>query len=176
MSNSGSVFPDGFPPPPAPLPTDPFQPSPAGQIVTPAMILYLKQTKPWVRFLAILGFIFAGLMVLAGMFMMVGFSMMERFTSSFGEGGMIMGLSIGLLYLLIAGLYIVFSVVLNRYASAIARFLGNSTPSGLEEALLTQRTFWRLLGITTVVVLCLYGLIMVGALAVGIMAGLSAMG
>ena len=40
--------------------------APEGKMYTQAMIEHLKNTKPWVRFIAVLGFCLAGFMVLGG--------------------------------------------------------------------------------------------------------------
>src|SRR5262245_24163986 len=68
----------------------------------------LRETRPWVTFLAVMGFIGAGFMVLAGLGMLIA-------------GSPRMEASLGLVYIALAGLYVLPSVLLIRYSSSIGR-------------------------------------------------------
>jgi len=124
----------------------------------PHLVELLRQTKPWVTFLAIVGFVFAGLMVLLGLLMMVfGAAKPTKFPWPFG-----------LVYLLLALLYIFPSLFLLRYGAAIRRLLDGNGMNALTDALREQKSFWRLVGIMTAVVLCIYALGLVGAFIFGL--------
>ncbi|HUF18392.1 MAG TPA: type II secretion system protein GspG [Thermoanaerobaculia bacterium] len=126
--------------------------SPSGDTLTPAMIESLRRTKPWVRFLSVLGFIAAGFMVLAGLALAV-----IAMVSEGPEFPGIFGLIVGLLYFLLALLYIFPSLYLSRYATAIGRALRpGPKSSAVEEALGHQKSFWKFAGIMALVMLLLY--------------------
>ena len=104
----------------------------------------LAATKPWVRLMSVLGFISAGFMILAGLGMMLA----GMATSDLGSG---QALAIGLLYPVFGLLYIVPSAYLFRYASRIGDYLRGGQEIQLELALDSQRSFWKFVGILTVI-------------------------
>jgi hypothetical protein len=142
--------------------------SPSGQLMfTPRAMEMLRQTKPWVRFLAIMGFIITGFVVLAALVMLIlGLGGM----ASGGRGGGAaagVGVLMALLYVLVAALYFFPSMFLNRYASHINALLSNRREDTLEAALAAQKAFWRLVGIIVLVVVCIYVGIIVIAIVLG---------
>jgi hypothetical protein len=137
--------------------------------ITDSMIEALRQTKPWVRLMSILGFVGAGFMVLAGLFMILGGAVGGVMSRSAGGalGGAPM-LIMGVFYLLFAGLYILPSLFLFRYASAIARAIGGETVRGVEDALEAQKSFWRFVGIMAIILLALYAVLIVVFVVIGV--------
>ena len=71
-----------------------------------------------------------------------------------------------LVYIPFGALYIFPAVFLSRYASCITRLLQIRRSEDLEAALAAQKSFWKFIGITIVVVLCIYLAGVVIALAV----------
>jgi hypothetical protein len=135
------------------------QPLPATPVLSefPASVTEpLRATKPWVRFLGIMGFIGTGLMVLVGLVLMV-LPMDEKLPRW-----------LGLVYIFFAAIYIPPSLFLFRYASAIERFLFNPSFDGLGEALTHQKSFWRLVGIVMLAILGIYAIGIVGAIVAGV--------
>ena len=129
---------------------------------------FLSQTRPWVRFLSIMLFIcvaFSLLGALRVMIVTITGGMFNTGNEAFKAlpGG---GFAIGLLYLIMAILYIPPGIFLSRYASAI-RYL-ESTPASraLERALKFQKSFWRYMGILTVAVLIVMAAAIAFSLAV----------
>jgi len=113
----------------------------------------LRQTKPWARLLAVLGFIGIGFMVLASLAMLAFESSMKiGLPRGFGVGMMVV-------YLFMAGIQLPAALFLNRYASRIGDLLDSQAPSDLQEALVAQKSFWRYIGILTLIVMCIYVLI-----------------
>jgi len=130
--------------------------------VAPSIVELLRQTKPWVRLLAVLGFIGIGLMVLASFAMLaLGSSMGGGLPAGFGIGMM-------LAYLLMAGVQLPAVIFLNRYASRISSLVGSNAPGDLESALSAQKSFWRYIGILTLILLCIYALIFVVMIIAGV--------
>ena len=122
----------------------------------------LQQTKPWVTFLAICGFVATGLIVLVGLIMLA--------VGGFAKG---VPAAFGLVYVLLGALYVFPSLFLFRYGAAISRLLSTRDTRDLAAALTRQKSFWRLVGIATLVILCLYVLILVVGVVAGFMAAAS---
>lgn len=131
--------------------------------VMPPMVEALRQTKPWVRFLAVLGFIGTGFMVLGALAMLSLGSLRgnSALPASFGIGMMVA-------YLVMAGIQLPAVIFLNRYASRIGNLLDSHAPGDLTEALVAQKSFWRYMGILMITVLCFYVLAIVVAIGVGV--------
>jgi hypothetical protein len=157
-----------YTPPSSPLSAPP-RPALSPEGVGSTTLGYLKETKPWVRLFSILGFIFSAFAVLAGLLMMVGAGFLgEEFQGALGVG-------LGVFYLVFALLYIMPSLYLWRYASSIQTLLSSRRTADLDEALKQQKSFWRFIGILTAAMLCLYALILVGALIFGAMGAAGAL-
>lgn len=146
--------------------------------LTPLGQQYLDETRPWVRFISIVTFVMAGIMVLVGIAVLlvaVLGGLAARGHSALGPiGGAIGGSVVALLYMALAFLYVAPGVYLFRYASAITRLKAHASPGGLEDALRHQKSFWRFVGIMAAIglVLAVVGLIL-GAM-VGVIAAIMA--
>ncbi len=105
----------------------------------------MSQTRPWVTFLAVLGFIGAVVMVLAGFGVLLS-----------APAGMPGGPLLGLIYVIPAVLYAVGANILYRYRSSIASLQAGYGVEALENALEHQKSFWRFTGLTTAVVFGIY--------------------
>lgn len=140
--------------------------------ITVGIVSQLKRTRPWVLLLSVVGFFFTALMGLGtlGIF--------------FGGGAAILGMSgqqmpvnsglpiiaVGVIYLLMTLLYFFASLYLIRYAGSIKKVINFGGSDNLEAALKSQASFWKLMGILTLImiVFMLVGLIFgVGAALIG---------
>ena len=133
----------------------------SGQVITPTVLSTLRQTQPWVRFLSVLGFVVSALMVLMGL----GASV---FAASALHGAHSGALFVFLLYIPMGILYFIPSLFLFRYASCINALWTNRTVRHLEDALRAQKSFWKFVGILTLIVIALYFLAFVAAFVFGI--------
>lgn len=133
--------------------------------VTPGILEAMTQTRPWVLFLGILGFIGAGLMVLAGLGMLIAGSAMGA-----GEMG-----ALSIIYIVMAIIYIFPSLYLYRYAGSIKMLMSGYGVHALEEALNHQKSFWKLVGIVTAVCMVLYAVGIVVMIAVGAAGAMNAL-
>jgi hypothetical protein len=93
-------------------PTFISQQPPAPQAITPAMIECLRQTKPWVRFLSVLGFIFTGLIVLAGIALALGAGLLRSMANTPLAG--VPAVLIGVVYVGLGILYLIPNLFLFR--------------------------------------------------------------
>jgi uncharacterized BrkB/YihY/UPF0761 family membrane protein len=121
--------------------------------ITPAMMLYLKQTKPWVRFISVMLFIGTVLVFLLGLVLILGAGLLSSLSRTV-FGGAPLGL-LGFIYAAMACLYFFPALYLCRYASGIRNAITKDQVGGVEEALKNQRSFWRFLGIILLIVLIL---------------------
>jgi hypothetical protein len=129
----------------------------------------LRGTRPWVLLFSILGFLVAALLLFAALAVLLGggaFLLGGVEGADAASGGLMFGL--GLLYLLIAFVYVVPSLYLYRYASRIARIVGGGGVAALVEALDQQRRFWRVAGILALAMIVLYVVIIAIAIAAGV--------
>ena len=130
--------------------------------VTPRAIELLRGTRPWVRFLSIIGFITAGLMIVGGI-------LASFFGLSQGQFEMV---GAGAVYVVIAVLYLFGAIFLGRFASSITDLERLPSARGLEEALAAQKTFWRYTGMLVAVVFAIYAVLLGLGLVIGIAAAL----
>jgi len=105
------------------------------------VIRYLAAASAWIRFMAVLGFISIGIMVLAGLVLLV---------TGVPYGAM-NGRMFGLMYLVLGLIYLLIVVPLNRCASAAGRLKVEPDRAIAVEALRHQLSFWRRMGILTIV-------------------------
>lgn len=133
-------------------------------VMSERVVASLRKTRPWVLFIAILGFIGTAFMVIASIPMFLGGSMMGMSgadmagTGLLGTGFMI---GIGVMYLLMAVIYFMASLYLLRYAGAIKRAVTGLNASDMEAALEAQASFWKLVGILSIVSIVLMIVFMV---------------
>lgn len=120
----------------------------------------LRQTRPWVVFLSVMAFIGAGFMVLGGL-ASIGLGLAG------GREAAPMAM-LGFIYLPMAALYVYPAIKLWAYGGAINRLVASRSVEDLEAALLHQKSFWKYAGITTVVMIVLYVLVIVGGVIAGI--------
>jgi hypothetical protein len=126
----------------------------------------LGQTKPWVTFLAVLGFVSTGLMVMVGLLLAVTMAMQPK------QG---LPAAVGLVYVGIGVFYVFPSLLLLRFGTAIRRLMMSAPAGGIEaltDVVRRQKSFWRFMGICALVMMGIYGLFLVGAFVYGIIKAL----
>lgn len=128
-----------------------------GGEITSGMRQALAQTQPWVTFLSILWFILGGLMT-------VGLLILMAFRGTFGLSFAIPGLVSVAPFL--AATYFLF-----RYGRRIKTFLRRNGDRDLEDALVAQKSYWKFVGIVTLIVLVLQ---VVAVLLIAAMGGFAA--
>ncbi len=165
--------------PPASVPPAPIvPPAPRPAVLTPLALQYLDQTRPWVLFLSIVTFMMAGLMLLFGGFMLVAGlvgSLAARNEGQVSALGGAIGMGVmSLMYVAMAILYVPAALFLYRFARAIKRLVAGSTAAALEDTLKSQRSFWRYVGILTIIGVVVMVVFIVLAFVLGAMAAVMA--
>ncbi len=105
----------------------------------------IADAASWLRLMAILGFMGAGFLAVAGI--AYAFSV---FPTSGGYGRFL-----GISYLIVAGVYLIPLIPLNRSASFASRLKTAISHEAAIQSLRSQAVFWRRMGILTVITLVL---------------------
>lgn len=136
---------------------DGLPPANPSATVPPSLIELLAQTRPWVRLISVLIFVGMGLGLLGTL---VAVTTMG--TRAGMPGGVVSaGMLIPMIFVL--ALEIPAAMFLWQYASRIRQLQNGGGMPSLEEALSRQKSFWKYVGILTVVMLGLYALAILGA-------------
>jgi len=133
---------------------------------------FLLETAKWAKFLAIVGFVMIGIMVIAAFSMGALFSSMSSM-SEFGE--LPAGLGGGfftVIYLIMALLYFFPTLYLYRFATKTKSALESSSSDQLSGGIENLKSTFKFMGILMIILLGFYALIIVFAIIGGI-AGLA---
>jgi uncharacterized membrane protein len=147
-------------------------------VMTDTIINALKKTRPWVLFLAILGFVGAALTLLVGISVIISSVMLGKVEgidaeiAPFGSGMMI---GLGVVYAAMALIYFFSSLYLLRYAGAIKRLSSSLSVADLEAALTQQASFWKLIGILALISIVLMVVMLLAGLGGALFMGASAL-
>ena len=117
----------------------------------------LLETARWTKFLAIIGFVFLGLLIILAIFMGLGFSALAGMTELSGA----FGIGMMFLYLVIALLYFFPIFYLYKYSVLIRPSIMHSNQEQFNLALSYQRRMFKFIGILMLIVLGLYALLIV---------------
>ena len=149
----------------------------ASGMITPLMVEHLRAARPWVRLLSILLLIAASFMVLtAGLMFLGGLAGLaaagKRGTGTGAEA--FVGPLGGIFYFFMSGFYAIPAVLMHRFANAIDSFVTAPSSASLEDALDKNRGYWKFCGIMALIMIGFTMLLIVGAIVVGVAAGLAA--
>jgi hypothetical protein len=142
---------------------EPLTPAPSAPAGLTLASEPLRRTQPWVRFIAIMGFIGAGFMVLVGLTAGVAGAATGRIET----------LGLMVVYPIMAVVYVFPSLFLLRYADRIKSFVASGQEQDLAGALDAQRSFWKFAGVLTIVSIVFGILFSVFAVLAGVMMGMS---
>jgi hypothetical protein len=111
--------------------------------ISPLAVQHLVRTQPWVRLVSIVGLIGTCIVLLGLVFFPValGIAGVGR-----GETGFLL-----ILVLIIGFLYLFPLIKLSKYAAAIRRMQQSRSSTDLEDALNQQRSFWKFVGVLTLI-------------------------
>ena len=147
--------------------------------LTETMLIYLKKTSPWLRFIGILGFIGSGVVVLWGVSMFVFVPMIWRtwdHIPGFESFGGIMGAAYGVVMaaLSIVGALLVFlpALFLYRFGDKIRNYLRTGADQDLELAFKNNKSFWKYVGIICIIQVAFLPLLIIGGTIAGVASAL----
>ncbi|TDU63156.1 hypothetical protein EI77_04477 [Prosthecobacter fusiformis] len=147
------------------------------EIVPQDVITPLVRTKFWVRFISVMLWISVALMLLSGVVMGIGAvtgmgNDMPTGSASM-QAGMFMGMSV--MYILLSLFYIFPAIKLWSYGTQIANLAASRSTLDLMKALNTQRSFWKFVGVLTLVSIILGIVAVIGVVAFGAAAAMGSM-
>lgn len=125
---------------------------------------YLKETAKWGKFLAIVGYVLMGILVLVAIAMMLGMSALSKAT-----GHSFFSVWIGMIYILLAGVYYVPITYLYRFSVRIKQAVLNNNEEAYTTAFQNLKSLFKFLGIFTIVILAIYALALVVALPLALL-------
>ena len=139
--------------------------------IDPSSKEHLSEAAKWARFLAIVGFVFLGFIVIAGIFISVTLSSVDSYGDptirSSGLGARL-GAGAAILYMILALIYFFPLLFLLRFANATRTALASNDQELMVQSFLNLKRFLRYVGILTIIVLALMALsiaLNVGSLA-----------
>lgn len=128
---------------------------------------YLGEAAKWAKFLAIIGFVFCGLMIVMALF--AGSIMGTMMTSMGGSSASMFGSGfITVIYLLLTAIYFFPCLYLYRFASQMQTALHNNEQGRLQASFKNLKACFRFMGILFIVLICMYVLMIMGVMVAGI--------
>jgi len=113
---------------------------------------YLLETSKWGNFLAIIGYVMMGLLVLLAVFMMFGLSALMKTAGA----GFPMVL-VGLIYLVLAGVYYFPVTYLYKFSGQIKQAILSKDENLYTSGFENLKSLFKFMGIFMIVMLSLYG-------------------
>jgi hypothetical protein len=134
-------------------------------IIDSTISAHLKETAVWGKFLAVIGFIYSGLILLGAFF---AASIFARFTGSAtgSSNGLLAGGMVGIVYLGFAGVMFFMSMYLFKFAKNIQVALRTNDQESLVDSFKNLKVYFRFAGIITVVALIITVLGIMGLMLV----------
>jgi amino acid permease len=128
---------------------------------------HLLETTRWTKFLAIIGFIFTGLLVVGAL---LAITMGSMFSSYPGMGGLGSGLGagIGFIYLILAVIYLYPVYALFKFSSCMKRGINTGSQDMITDAFRYQKNMYRFIGIMMIIVIAIYLLAFIVLIGVGV--------
>ena len=145
------------------------------------MVFYLKGASPWLRFVGILGFIGAALMVLWGIVFVAILPMLGQGTLTeipgFEEFNVqwngAFGGSMAILFLGIGALMFFPSLFIYRFGEKIRSYLRTGAEQDLELAFKNNKSLWKFLGILSIIELAFVPVLIIGGIIIAVAAVLN---
>jgi hypothetical protein len=135
-------------------------------LLTESAIFYLRITRKWANFIAIVMFVMIGLMVLAGIFM--GFALSAVSSMAVNSPMPLPAGFFTFFYLLMAAVYFFPALYLYRFAQHLGIALTVSSSEELAQSFLFLKRHYHFIGVLIIVGLIITGLAFLFAILAGI--------
>lgn len=112
----------------------------------------LIETGKWTKFLSIVGFIFIGIMIVIALFTSAILSNIKGAENVFPYPSYL----IGIIYILIAGLYFFPVLYLYKFSTNVKKSLKTNNLQGFNTATKNLKSHFKFIGILTIIALALY--------------------
>ncbi len=120
---------------------------------------YLLETSKWGKFMAIVGYVGMGLLVLLAIVMMVGLS----FLSGIARTGFPMGI-MGLVYIALAVLYYFPVTYLYKFSVQMKQGINSGDESSVTTGFQNLKSLFKFMGIMVIVIISIYALVLLIAI------------
>lgn len=137
--------------------------------ITPESVAYLATTAKWTKFLSILGFVFSGFLLTAGLVLSVFFGSVSSQLESTTKLPFFNTSFIGVIYLVIALIYIWPVIYLNNFSNYATRAVQTGNTEKLTSAMLSLKRLFKYMGILMIIMLVIYLIAMVAVVVAGAM-------
>jgi hypothetical protein len=125
-------------------------------------ISYLSETAKWAKFLAIIGFIFCGLLLIVSLF---AGSIMSAMMSSMGSAGMFGGGMLTAIYLILTAVYFFPCLYLFRFASQMQTAIQSNEQLKIQSSFRNLKSCFKFMGILFIVIIAIYVLMIIAVIA-----------
>lgn len=130
---------------------------------------FLKETAKWAYFLSILGFIGVAIMAVIALFAGTLFSTLGSTVPGMARMGGSFGVMIGVFYFALAAIYFFPVYYLNKFATNAKRAFRENDSEALTNSFEYLKSHYKFIGIFTLSIMILYGLILVFAVIGGLL-------
>jgi hypothetical protein len=123
----------------------------------------LKESAKWCLFIAIIGFIGLGFLILIAIFMAIN---VNSLPDNFAENSSFVNMKayISIVYVLLAALYFPFVYYLYKYASDMKLGIASQNTATISEALVSLKAHHKFLGVSIIVLMSIYIFMIVGVI------------
>lgn len=139
---------------------------PAGILLLQDAQYYLHESGKWAKFLGILGFIGSGFIALAGLFFSTIISNLPQYQQTTMPAAF--SGAMGFVYLLMAVFNFFIAMYLYQFGVRIKNGIGFSDPKEISNALGKLKSLFKMSGITAIVVIAIYILVIIGVILAAI--------
>lgn len=122
--------------------------------------IHLTASAKWGKFLSIVGFVFCGLMIIAGIYMMAVVSSSGVYASYAGEAAKIAGIT----YIISAIILIFPCLYLNKFSNKVQEAIRSTSQESLDAAFINLKAMFKFYGIVTIIFLVLFALAFIAGL------------
>ncbi len=130
-------------------------------ILTDEINGYLTETAKWGKFLAIVGYVGMGLLLLIAMFSIVGFSAINKLSQTKFPMGFV-----GVIYIAFAVVYYFPVTYLYRFSIQVRDGVNTKNQDTVTTGFQNLKSLFKFLGIFTIVILSMYVLILLAAVPI----------
>jgi hypothetical protein len=120
---------------------------------------YLLETAKWGKFLAIVGYVGMGILILVAIFMMFGLSRLSKFSGTPFPMGLF-----GVIYILLAIIYYFPVTYMFNFSVRMKQGLSSNDLQSVISGFENLKSVFKFMGIFTIVVLSIYGLVLIIAI------------
>jgi hypothetical protein len=137
--------------------------------ITPESVVYLSTTAKWTKFMAIIGFVITGFLLLLGAALFFFYAAIGRGMGNTGPLSLVSPSLLGGIYFIIAFIYLWPVIYLNNFSNYATRAVRTSDSVQLTKAFRNLKQLFQFIGILTILVLVIYLIAIIGLVVAGAM-------